>query len=184
MNKRSTRFYRKNEAEVMKQLGFRPTKNSGAGWVEKEDGESDHFLCQLKSTDNKSISLKQEDIRVLEYHASVSHKWPVFALQFLNTGEVWVMVKADDLDDIRAHIQGQEMEEPEDIFVDNNEETAYNKSKGKEGTQGQKQQIRNSVLAREKYKQERQQEREQQERRYKEKQREQKERNRNRWKRN
>lgn len=94
------------------------------------------------------------------------------------------MVKADDLDDIRAYIQGQEIEEPEDIFVDNNEETEYNKNKGEEGTRGQKHQIRNSVLAREKYRQERQQEREQQERRYKERQREQKERNRNRWKRN
>lgn len=31
MNKRSTKFYRKNEAEVMKCLGFKPTRNSGAG---------------------------------------------------------------------------------------------------------------------------------------------------------
>ena len=31
MNKRSIKFYRKNEAEVMKRLGFKPTKNSGAG---------------------------------------------------------------------------------------------------------------------------------------------------------
>lgn len=27
MNKRSTKFYRKNEAEVMKRIGFKPTKN-------------------------------------------------------------------------------------------------------------------------------------------------------------
>lgn len=31
--KRSGRFYRKNEAEVMYQLGLVPTKNSGSGWV-------------------------------------------------------------------------------------------------------------------------------------------------------
>lgn len=31
--KRSTKFYRKNEREVMKGLGFKPTKNSGAGWI-------------------------------------------------------------------------------------------------------------------------------------------------------
>lgn len=31
MSKRSTKFYRKNEADVMKRLGFKPTKNSGAG---------------------------------------------------------------------------------------------------------------------------------------------------------
>ena len=30
---RTTKFYRKNEREVMKKLGFKPTKNSGSGWV-------------------------------------------------------------------------------------------------------------------------------------------------------
>lgn len=33
MAKRSTKFYRRNEAEVMKSLGLKPTKNSGSGWV-------------------------------------------------------------------------------------------------------------------------------------------------------
>ena len=56
MNKRSTKWYRKNEAEVMHRLGIYPTINSGAGWIQKEDGESDLFMCQLKSTDNKCIS--------------------------------------------------------------------------------------------------------------------------------
>ena len=37
-NKRTGKFYRKNEAEVMKSLGLIPTKNSGSGWIEKEDG--------------------------------------------------------------------------------------------------------------------------------------------------
>ena len=31
MAKRSTKFYRKNEADIMKRLGFKPTKNSGSG---------------------------------------------------------------------------------------------------------------------------------------------------------
>ena len=30
---RSFKFYRKNEEEVMKSLGLKPTKNSGSGWV-------------------------------------------------------------------------------------------------------------------------------------------------------
>ena len=33
MPKRSTRFYRKNEREVMQSLGLKPTKNSGSGWI-------------------------------------------------------------------------------------------------------------------------------------------------------
>ena len=30
---RTTKFYRKNEIEVMERLGFKPTKNSGSGWI-------------------------------------------------------------------------------------------------------------------------------------------------------
>ena len=30
---RSGKFYRRNEAEVMKSLGLKPTKNSGSGWI-------------------------------------------------------------------------------------------------------------------------------------------------------
>ena len=31
--KRTTKFYRKNEEEVMESLGLKPTKNSGSGWI-------------------------------------------------------------------------------------------------------------------------------------------------------
>lgn len=96
MSKRSTKFYRKNEEEVMKRIGLNPTINSGAGWIQKEDGENDLFICQLKSTDNKSISVKQDDLNVLEYHAVISHKIPVFAFQFLNTDKLWVSITEDE----------------------------------------------------------------------------------------
>ena len=33
---RTTNFYRKNEEEVMKSLGLKPTKNSGSGWIQKK----------------------------------------------------------------------------------------------------------------------------------------------------
>lgn len=52
---------------------------------------------QLKSTDAQQITVRQKDIRVLEQHAAESHKAPVFAIQFLNTGEVWLMAKQEDL---------------------------------------------------------------------------------------
>lgn len=97
MSKRSTRFYRRNEEMVMKELGFKPTINSGAGWIQKEDGENDVALCQLKSTDAMSIKINQKDLRILEEHSAISHKKPVFAIQFLNTGEVWCMIKPDEL---------------------------------------------------------------------------------------
>lgn len=107
-SKRSTKFYRKNEAEVMKRLGFSPVANSGAGWISKEDGESDKMLCQLKSTDKESISIKQHDLHALEIHALESHKLPVFAFQFLNRDEVWLAVKESDIEDFKRLIQGQD----------------------------------------------------------------------------
>lgn len=105
MNKRSTKFYRKNEAEVMKRLGLKPTKNSGAGWVEKCDGQSEDFICELKSTDKESYTLKQKTLHELEYHACVAHKIPLFAFQFLNRDEVWVAIKEEDIQAYRGLIE-------------------------------------------------------------------------------
>lgn len=126
MNKRSTKFYRKNEAEVMKRLGFSPTINSGAGWIQKEDAESEHFICQLKSTDKESMSIKQHDLNVLEIHASESHKLPVFAFQFLNHDEVWVAVRESDIEEIKAVIRGEREEQKTQESIDETEEIEYN----------------------------------------------------------
>lgn len=97
MNKRSTKWYRKNEADVMHRLGLKPTRNSGAGWIEKCDGENRHFLCELKSTDHESFSIKQSVLHVLEHHALEAHKIPLFAFQFINRDEVWVAIKEEDI---------------------------------------------------------------------------------------
>lgn len=117
---RGTKFYRRNEEEAMQRLGLRPTKNSGAGWVEKEDGESEDILCQLKSTDHQSISVKQVDLRQLENHAAVSHKIPVFAIQFLNTGEIWIIAKPE-----HVHIKTKNQNFFE-FGVDKEQEKEYN----------------------------------------------------------
>ena len=127
MENRSTKFYRKNEAEVMRRLGLEPTVNSGAGWKDKEDGRSDHFLCQLKSTDKESISIKQHDLHALEIHASESYKLPVFAFQFLNRDEVWLAVKESDLEEIKRVIRDDENKRKSREQVDEPEETEYNR---------------------------------------------------------
>ena len=57
--KRTGKFWRKNERDVMERLGLEPTPNSGSGWIAKEDGQSDDVICQLKSTDAESISFKR-----------------------------------------------------------------------------------------------------------------------------
>lgn len=89
----------------MKSLGLKPTKNSGSGWVEKEDGISDAVICQLKSTDKESIKLNKRDIDVLNYNAGVCHKMPVFAIQFLQSNEVYLLVKPDMITDIAKYIE-------------------------------------------------------------------------------
>jgi hypothetical protein len=102
--KRSTRFYRRNEAEVMQSLGLTPTKNSGAGWIEKEDGYNDYLIAQLKSTDAESIRVALEDIHKLEYNANVAHKIPLFVIQFLKTNELFILSKPADFPSITEYI--------------------------------------------------------------------------------
>lgn len=120
MNKRSTKWYRKNEAEVMHRLGLKPTKNSGAGWIEKCDGENEHFLCELKSTDHESFSIKQSVLHVLEHHALEAHKIPLFAFQFINRDEVWVAIKEEDIQAYRELIERDvlnKLEEEDEQFL-------------------------------------------------------------------
>lgn len=108
--KRSGKFYRKNEEEVMKLLGFMPTKNSGSGWIEKEDGQSEDAICQLKSTDAQSIKVNLQDLHTLDYNAEVSHKVPVFAIQFISSNEVFLVVRPENLENLDSIIKGQKVE--------------------------------------------------------------------------
>lgn len=103
--KRSGKFYRKNEAEVMRSLGLEPTPNSGSGWLVKEDGQSDDVICQLKSTDAQSIKVNKKDLDVLSYNAAVAHKLPVFAIQFLQSNEVYLLVKPEMLCEAAKYIE-------------------------------------------------------------------------------
>lgn len=109
MGKRSGKFYRKNEAEVMRGLGLEPTPNSGSGWVVKEDGQSDDVICQLKSTDANRITVVKQDLDKLEYNAGVAHKLPVFAVQFLQSNEVYLLVRPENLQEIAEYLKTGEV---------------------------------------------------------------------------
>ena len=111
MTKRTTKWYRKNEAEVMHRLGFKPTRNSGATWIDKGDGQNEHCICELKSTDNASYRLEQTTLHTLEANAIEAHKLPVFALQFLNVDEVWLAVKETDIEAFKQLIRASVLEE-------------------------------------------------------------------------
>lgn len=122
--KRSGKFYRNNEKEVMARLGLQPTPNSGSGWVSKEDGESDDVLCQLKSTDAQSIKIDKKDLDVLQSNASVTHKLPVFAIQFLRTDEVYLVIKPELLSEVVQFIETGEKVDNDilDINISEHEE--------------------------------------------------------------
>lgn len=110
MAKRTTKWYRKNEAEVMQRLGFKPTRNSGATWIDKGDGQNEHCICELKSTDKESYRLEQTTLHTLEANAIEAHKLPVFALQFLNVDEVWLAVKETDIEAFKQLIKASVLE--------------------------------------------------------------------------
>lgn len=111
MNKRTTKWYRKNEAEVMRRLGFKPTRNSGATWIDKADGQNDHCICELKSTDKASFTVKQEYLHTLEANAIEAHKLPVFAFQFINREEVWLCIKESDIEAFKRLVIDSKQEE-------------------------------------------------------------------------
>ncbi len=116
--KRSGKFYYNNEREVMENLGLKQVKGSGNGWVEKEDGENEFILCQLKSTDAQSIRVQQLDVHKLVEHAAVSRKYPLFAIQFLNTNEVWLMARPEDFTQVAKYIDTGVCEKPETSIVE------------------------------------------------------------------
>lgn len=144
MMKRSGKFYRKNEAEVMKSLGLNPTKNSGSGWIEKEDGQSENIICQLKSTDAESIRLHKKDFDVLNYNAAVAHKLPVFAIQFIQSNEVYLLVKPDLLQEVAQYIETGE-------YTDKNSFVGIDLSEHEDMTTTKSRVIKSSSRAREQF---------------------------------
>lgn len=117
-NKRPGKFYRKNEKEVMRSLGLEPTPNSGSGWIVKEDGQTDDLICQLKSTDANSIKINKNDLDTLEYNSLVEHKLPVFAIQFLQTNEVYLVLRPEDLKDVVKFIKTGKVSEERFLGVE------------------------------------------------------------------
>ena len=142
MAKRTTKWYRKNEAEVMQRLGLKPTRNSGATWIDKGDGQNEHCICELKSTDKESYRLEQTTLHTLEAHAIEAHKLPVFALQFLNVDEVWLAVKETDIEAFKQLVRVSVLEElidnvnfydvKKDLqkILDKTKDKSYNKGEG------------------------------------------------------
>lgn len=82
---------------------------------------------------------------MLEYNADITHKIPIFAIQFLNTGEVWLMAKPEDFVEVSEYINTGKVKKQNDIVCDVNEhDIDYTLTK----------KIKSSIEAREEYKKE------------------------------
>lgn len=101
--------WRKIERQVMQSLGLKATPLSGGGWVQKEDGESDKILAQMKGSEGKAISVKRQDWDDLIRHARISRKLPVFVVVFAGD-EPYVMVRAGDLQKAAKYLKYGEMD--------------------------------------------------------------------------
>lgn len=95
--------WRRHERETMRALGLRPTALSGAGWIEKEDGENEHLLAQLKSTEGKQIAVRKIDLDDLAHHARVARKLPIFVLSWPGE-EPWIMARASQLKKVSKYV--------------------------------------------------------------------------------
>lgn len=75
------------------------------------------MICQLKSTDANSIKIEKLDIDKLFHNASVAHKLPVFAIQFLQTNQIFLLVTPDNISDIAHYLNTGENKRHYDDLV-------------------------------------------------------------------
>lgn len=116
--KRQIKFWFRNEKELMKSLGLKGTPGSGNKII-KEDGQNDHLIAQLKSTDGSSITIKLADINSLMYNAAVTHKLPLFINQFID-GPVLVSMRLQDIPVIAEYLKTGEVKSryEDDLILD------------------------------------------------------------------
>lgn len=143
-NRRSGKFYSKNEKEIMSRYGLKATPMSGAGWIAKEDGYNDYVLAQLKSTDANSYKLLLDDIDKLEYHAIVENKIPLFIIEFLQRDEVYFVLKPNDLVKLSKYLELGEYKETKIL-------NELNEKKEKELNNNKRKKIESSNKARKRF---------------------------------
>lgn len=120
--RRKSRFWFKNEKELMRSLGLNPAPGSGNGII-KEDGQNEYLIAQLKSTDKDSTTIKMQDLNSLFYNAAVSGKTPVFINQFIN-GPILLTMRIEDALQVCEYLQFQKTEKREILHISEEGEQA------------------------------------------------------------
>lgn len=117
MQKRSTEFYRDNEARIMDSLGLYHSRDSGSGWKRKGDGRNEAIIAELKTTDKRSMTIHKGDLDKIEQQAMVCGKMPLFVANWLMEyhdplapDDVWLMMKPAHLMAIAKYLRTGELE--------------------------------------------------------------------------
>lgn len=100
---RGSGYWFKNEKKVLKKIGLTPVPGSGSGELHKEDGENEHILCQLKSTEQGSATIRRKDVETLLYHSELVNKIPLFVIQFME-GPMLIATVPEELGNIAQYL--------------------------------------------------------------------------------
>lgn len=125
--KKTSKYYFKNEKELMRSLGLNPTPGSGNRII-KEDGQNEKLIAQLKSTENDSIVIKLNDLTTLLYNAIISHKTPIFINQFVN-GPILLSVRLEDFEEVAEYLKTGKINKRDESLVIGDERFEVNKKK-------------------------------------------------------
>ena len=100
----------RQERSLAKEIGGSVNAGSGNGWVRKGDVRSEQELWECKITSAKSYSLKEMDLRTVVNQATVDGRIPVFLVEFLKSGDSYVILTKDDYMEMRERYFGNETE--------------------------------------------------------------------------
>lgn len=87
---------RKQERALARERGGFVNSGSGNGWVRKSDVRTEEELWEAKITSAKSFSLKDADLSKNKDYALVDGRIPLFLIQFLGSGNEWVVIDKED----------------------------------------------------------------------------------------
>lgn len=95
----------KVEQKIAKALGLDRIGFSGAVWPKKEDAENNDVICQVKSTNGKSISIHDTTINDLYERALIQHKIPIIGFHVekakYEDAKTWVAMPLENFEDLK-----------------------------------------------------------------------------------
>jgi len=100
------------EQQVADALGFKRIAFSGGIWPNKEDAEDLDFICQMKATEGRGITVKIDDIDQITKRGLIQHKKPLFVFHMENAkydlGKTWVAMPLQDFKQIKEEYYNEQ----------------------------------------------------------------------------